>query len=279
MDVLGHWIGGEPVDDDAARTGDVYDPAAGHVQRRVALASAETVGHAVARAREAWVDGWRESTLTQRARVLFAFRELVASHLDELASLIVSEHGKVHADAAGEVQRGLEVVEFACGIPHLLKGSFSESVSTDVDTYSVRQPVGVAAGITPFNFPAMVPMWMFPLAIACGNAFVLKPSERDPSVSLRLAELWRQAGTARGGLLHRQRGPRGRRRAADPPGRRRGLLRRLHAGGTARVPDRDGARQAGAGARRREEPHGGAPRRRPRSRRRRGGVGRLRFGR
>jgi malonate-semialdehyde dehydrogenase (acetylating) / methylmalonate-semialdehyde dehydrogenase len=198
MDVLGHWIGGELVDDDTARTGDVYDPATGHVQRRVALASAETVGHAVARAREAWVDGWRESTLAQRTRVLFAFRELVASHLDELASLIVSEHGKVHADAAGEVQRGLEVVEFACGIPHLLKGGFSESVSTDVDNYSVRQPVGVAAGITPFNFPAMVPMWMFPLAIACGNAFVLKPSERDPSVSLRLAELWRQAGLPEG---------------------------------------------------------------------------------
>jgi malonate-semialdehyde dehydrogenase (acetylating) / methylmalonate-semialdehyde dehydrogenase len=194
MQTLGHWIGGKPVADDTARTGDVFDPATGQVQRRVALASAETVSRAVSAARDAWEGGWRESTLTQRSRVLFAFRELVAAHLDELASLIVSEHGKVHADAAGEVQRGLEVVEFACGIPHLLKGSFSENVSTDVDSYSLRQPLGVVAGITPFNFPAMVPMWMFPVAIACGNTFVLKPSERDPSVSLRLAELWAQAG-------------------------------------------------------------------------------------
>jgi malonate-semialdehyde dehydrogenase (acetylating) / methylmalonate-semialdehyde dehydrogenase len=194
MDVLGHWIGGKAVTDDTARTGDVYDPASGQVRHRVALASAETVGRAVAEARAAWEGGWRSSTLTQRARVLFAFRELVAAHLDELAALIVAEHGKVHADAAGEVQRGLEVVEFACGIPHLLKGAYSENVSTDVDSYSLRQPLGVVAGITPFNFPAMVPMWMFPLAIASGNAFVLKPSERDPSVSRRLAELWAQAG-------------------------------------------------------------------------------------
>jgi malonate-semialdehyde dehydrogenase (acetylating) / methylmalonate-semialdehyde dehydrogenase len=194
METLGHWIGGKPVDDAAARSGDVYDPATGEIRRRAALASKETVDRAVAEARAAWEGGWRQSTLTQRARVLFAFRELVASHLDELAALIVAEHGKVQADAAGEVQRGLEVVEFACGIPHLLKGGFSENVSTDVDSYSLRQPLGVVAGITPFNFPAMVPMWMFPVAIACGNAFVLKPSERDPSVSLRLAELWAEAG-------------------------------------------------------------------------------------
>jgi malonate-semialdehyde dehydrogenase (acetylating) / methylmalonate-semialdehyde dehydrogenase len=194
MDVLGHWIGGKPVTDDTARTGDVYDPATGEVRRRVALASREMVERAVAEARAAWEGGWRDSTLTQRARVLFAFRELVAANLDELAALIVAEHGKVHADARGEVQRGLEVVEFACGIPHLLKGAYSENVSSDVDSYSLRQPLGVVAGITPFNFPAMVPMWMFPLAIAAGNAFVLKPSERDPSVSLRLAELWAEAG-------------------------------------------------------------------------------------
>jgi malonate-semialdehyde dehydrogenase (acetylating) / methylmalonate-semialdehyde dehydrogenase len=194
MDVLGHWIGGKPVTDDTARTGEVFDPATGAVRRRVALASQETVDRAVAEARAAWEGGWRESTLTQRARVLFAFRELVAANLDELAALIVAEHGKVHADARGEVQRGLEVVEFACGIPHLLKGAYSENVSSDVDTYSLRQPLGVVVGITPFNFPAMVPMWMFPLAIAAGNAFVLKPSERDPSVSLRLAELWAEAG-------------------------------------------------------------------------------------
>jgi malonate-semialdehyde dehydrogenase (acetylating) / methylmalonate-semialdehyde dehydrogenase len=194
MQTLGHWIGGKPVADETARTGEVFDPATGQVQHHVALASAETVSRAVTTARDAWEGTWRESTLTQRTRVLFAFRELVAAHLDELASLIVSEHGKVHADAAGEVQRGLEVVEFACGIPHLLKGGFSENVSSDVDSYSLRQPLGVVAGITPFNFPAMVPMWMFPVAIACGNTFVLKPSERDPSVGLRLAELWAQAG-------------------------------------------------------------------------------------
>jgi malonate-semialdehyde dehydrogenase (acetylating) / methylmalonate-semialdehyde dehydrogenase len=194
METLGHWVGGKPVDDPAARTGEVFDPASGRVRRLVALASADTVAAAVRTAREAWETTWRASTLTQRARVLFAFRELVAANVDELAALIVAEHGKVQADAAGEVQRGLEVVEFACGIPHLLKGGFSENVSTDVDSYSLRQPLGVVAGITPFNFPAMVPMWMFPVAIACGNAFVLKPSERDPSVSLRLAELWAEAG-------------------------------------------------------------------------------------
>jgi malonate-semialdehyde dehydrogenase (acetylating) / methylmalonate-semialdehyde dehydrogenase len=194
METLGHWVGGKPVDDPAARTVEVFDPASGRVRRLVALASADTVAAAVRTAREAWATTWRSSTLTQRARVLFAFRELVAANVDELAALIVAEHGKVQADAAGEVQRGLEVVEFACGIPHLLKGGFSENVSTDVDSYSLRQPLGVVAGITPFNFPAMVPMWMFPVAIACGNAFVLKPSERDPSVSLRLAELWSEAG-------------------------------------------------------------------------------------
>jgi malonate-semialdehyde dehydrogenase (acetylating) / methylmalonate-semialdehyde dehydrogenase len=194
METLGHWIGGKPVDDGTGRTADVFDPASGSVRRQVALASAETVAEAVRSARDAWRTTWRDSTLTQRTRVLFSFRELVAGHLDDLASLIVAEHGKVHADAVGEVQRGLEVVEFACGIPHLLKGSFSEGVSTDVDSYSMRQPLGVVAGITPFNFPAMVPMWMFPVAIACGNTFVLKPSERDPSVSLRLAELWSEAG-------------------------------------------------------------------------------------
>jgi malonate-semialdehyde dehydrogenase (acetylating) / methylmalonate-semialdehyde dehydrogenase len=198
MEILGHWIGGKRVADDTARTGEVFDPSTGEVRRHVALASRETVERAVADARAAWDGGWRDSTLTQRSRVLFAFRELVAAHLDELAALIVAEHGKVQADAAGEVQRGLEVVEFACGIPHLLKGGYSENVSTDVDSYSLRQPLGVVAGITPFNFPAMVPMWMFPVAIACGNAFVLKPSERDPSVSLRLAELWAEAGLPEG---------------------------------------------------------------------------------
>ncbi|MEX2503588.1 MAG: aldehyde dehydrogenase family protein, partial [Egicoccus sp.] len=168
MQLLDHWIGGAAVGDEAARRAPVHDPATGQVAREVPLADAAMVDRAVSSAREAF-GTWRDSTLAQRSRVLFAFRELVAGHLDELAALIVGEHGKVHADAVGEVQRGLEVVEFACGIPHLLKGGFSENVSTGVDTYSIRQPLGVVAGITPFNFPAMVPMWMFPVAIACGN--------------------------------------------------------------------------------------------------------------
>jgi malonate-semialdehyde dehydrogenase (acetylating)/methylmalonate-semialdehyde dehydrogenase len=191
--LLTHHVAGQPLVDEAARRGEIFDPASGRVVRHVPLADAATVGRAVDVARDAF-ESWRDSTLAQRTRVLFAFRELVAGHLDELAALIVGEHGKVHADAVGEVQRGLEVVEFACGIPHLTKGGFSENVSTGVDSYSIRQPLGVVAGITPFNFPAMVPMWMFPVAIACGNAFVLKPSEKDPSVSVRIAELWQQAG-------------------------------------------------------------------------------------
>ncbi|MEX1178607.1 MAG: CoA-acylating methylmalonate-semialdehyde dehydrogenase [Nitriliruptor sp.] len=191
--LLGHWIDGKIETAEGARRGDVYDPARGEVARQVGLADADTVGRAVASAKAAW-QSWRASTLTQRSRVLFDFRELVAGARDELASLIVAEHGKVHADAVGEVQRGLEVVEFACGIPQLLKGGFSENVSTNVDSYSLRQPLGVVVGITPFNFPAMVPMWMFPVAIACGNSFVLKPSEKDPSVALRIAELWSEAG-------------------------------------------------------------------------------------
>jgi malonate-semialdehyde dehydrogenase (acetylating)/methylmalonate-semialdehyde dehydrogenase len=176
-----HWIGGKAVAG-AGRTGEIFDPATG-----------EEVDAAVAAAAAAF-PGWRDASLTRRTQVLFRFRELVDRNRDELARLISAEHGKVHSDALGEVARGLEVVEFACGIPHLLKGGFSENVSTRVDSYSIRQPLGVVAGITPFNFPAMVPMWMFPIAIACGNAFVLKPSEKDPSASLLLAELWREAG-------------------------------------------------------------------------------------
>ena len=157
------------------------------------FASAAVVDDAVASAAKAF-PGWRAASLAKRAGVLFAFRELLAKRTGELAALISAEHGKVAGDAAGEVARGLEVVEFACGIPHLLKGGFSENVSTGVDAYSIRQPLGVVAGITPFNFPAMVPMWMFPIAIACGNTFVLKPSEKDPSASLLLARLWAEAG-------------------------------------------------------------------------------------
>ncbi|MFC4059264.1 CoA-acylating methylmalonate-semialdehyde dehydrogenase [Planomonospora corallina] len=187
-----HWINGTAVEG-AGRSAEVFDPATGEVAGRVRLATAAETDAAVAAAAAAY-PAWRDASLTRRSQVLFRFRELVHTHADELARLISAEHGKVRSDALGEVARGLEVVEFACGIPHLLRGGFSEGVSTRVDSYSIRQPLGVVAGITPFNFPAMVPMWMFPVAIACGNTFVLKPSEKDPSASLLLARLWQEAG-------------------------------------------------------------------------------------
>jgi malonate-semialdehyde dehydrogenase (acetylating) / methylmalonate-semialdehyde dehydrogenase len=190
---IAHWIGGKSWPGTSGAAGDIYDPATGQVTGTVDFASAAEVDTAVTAAAEA-AAGWRNASLARRAGVMFAFRELIRAHTDELAALISSEHGKVTSDAAGEVARGLEVVEFACGIPHLLKGSYSENVSTQVDAYSIRQPLGVAAGITPFNFPAMVPMWMFPIAIACGNAFILKPSEKDPSASVLLAGLLAEAG-------------------------------------------------------------------------------------
>jgi len=198
-----HWIGGKPWTGSAQRQGDIYDPATGQVTGVVDFAESSDVDEAVAAATLA-AQSWGRVSLAKRATVLFAFRELVKSHTKEIAALITSEHGKVAADAAGEVARGLEVVEFACGIPHLQKGGFSENVSTGVDSYSIRQPLGVVAGITPFNFPAMVPMWMFPVAIACGNAFVLKPSEKDPSASVLLAQLWAEAGLPDGvfNVLH-----------------------------------------------------------------------------
>jgi malonate-semialdehyde dehydrogenase (acetylating)/methylmalonate-semialdehyde dehydrogenase len=188
-----HWIGGKPWAGDAARRGDLYNPATGQVTGSVDFATAAEVDQAVQAAAAAF-GAWRDTSLARRVNVLFAFRELLRSHQAELAALISAEHGKVAADAAGELARGLEVVEFACGIPHLIKGGYSENVSTGVDAYSIRQPLGVVAGITPFNFPAMVPMWMFPIAIACGNTFVLKPSEKDPSASVLLAGLLAEAG-------------------------------------------------------------------------------------
>ncbi|MFC5831017.1 CoA-acylating methylmalonate-semialdehyde dehydrogenase [Nonomuraea insulae] len=193
MKFVKHWIDGALADGDSARASELFNPATGEVSGHVALAAVSDVDAAVAAAVAAF-PAWRDASLTRRAGVLFRYRELMYAHRDELASLISSEHGKVHSDALGEVARGLEVVEFACGIPHLLKGGFSEGVSTRVDSYSLRQPLGVVAGITPFNFPAMVPMWMYPVAIACGNAFVLKPSEKDPSASLLMARLWQEAG-------------------------------------------------------------------------------------
>ncbi|WP_055481690.1 CoA-acylating methylmalonate-semialdehyde dehydrogenase [Sphaerimonospora mesophila] len=193
--LVNHWIDGTRTGAVAGPGGgaDIFNPATGEVAGQVVLATVEEVDAAVAAAARAF-PAWRDMSLTKRTQILFRFRELLDRHRDDVAALISAEHGKVHSDALGEVARGLEVVEFACGIPHLLKGGFSENVSTRVDSYSIRQPLGVVAGIAPFNFPAMVPMWMFPIAIACGNTFVLKPSERDPSASLLIAELWQRAG-------------------------------------------------------------------------------------
>ncbi len=196
---LHHFINGEKVSGANGRAGEVFNPATGEVARHVPLASADEVGRAVAAA-EAALPKWAATPPIQRARLMFRFKALIEKHMDELAELASMEHGKTLADAKGSVTRGLEVVEFACGIPHLLKGEFTEQVGTNVDSYSMRQPVGVVAGITPFNFPAMIPLWMFPLAVACGNTFILKPSERDPSCPLRLAELLTEAGCPDGVL-------------------------------------------------------------------------------
>ena len=197
MRTIEHWVAGEPTVLSSTRTGPVWNPATGEQQAKVLLAGPHDVDAAVTRAQNGFAE-WSQASLSQRAKVLFAFRELVNRHTQDLAELITDEHGKVLSDARGEVQRGLEVVEFACGVPHLLKGDFSDQVSTGVDMFSFREPLGVVAGITPFNFPAMVPMWMHPVAIACGNAFVLKPSERDPSASNLVARLWQEAGLPNG---------------------------------------------------------------------------------
>ena len=194
---LGHFVGGVAVAGTSGRQGVVHDPASGAVRGAVAYASEAETRAAIEAAAAAW-PAWAATPPLQRARVLFRFKALLEQHLDELARLITLEHGKVLSDARGEVIRGMEVVEFACGIPQLLKGEYSESVGTGVDSWSQRQPVGVCAGITPFNFPAMVPMWMFPVALACGNTFVLKPSEKDPSCPMRIAEILQEAGLPAG---------------------------------------------------------------------------------
>ena len=192
-----HWINGALWLGEPERRGRVFNPATGQQTGEVDFATQAELDAAVAAATEAFA-GWRSTSLAKRTTAMFALRELLATHAKDVAELLTSEHGKVHADAAGEVARGLEVVEFACGIAQLLKGDFSEHASTGVNVHSLRQPLGVVAGITPFNFPAMVPLWMFPLAIACGNTFVLKPSEKDPSASVLLAELVAEAGIPRG---------------------------------------------------------------------------------
>ena len=193
MKTIQHFVGGKTYPGKSRRTGKIYNPATGEQSAEVKLASTEDVNKAIDNAKKVF-ESWSNTPPLQRARVMFKFKELIEKNSDELTKIIVSEHGKVYEDAKGSLTRGLEVVEYACGIPQMLKGEFTENVGSNVDSWSIRQPLGVCAGITPFNFPAMVPMWMFPMAIACGNTFVLKPSEKDPSCSIRLAELLKDAG-------------------------------------------------------------------------------------
>jgi malonate-semialdehyde dehydrogenase (acetylating)/methylmalonate-semialdehyde dehydrogenase len=190
---IGHWIGGQPILGGSGRTGPVYNPATGEQTGEVTFASAEEIDRAVTTATQAFTT-WRSWSLSKRTELFFRIYGLIDEHRDDLARLLTAEHGKVLSDAHGEVQRGIEVIEYVCGIPELLKGQYSEQAATGIDVYSIRQPLGVVAGITPFNFPAMVPMWMWAPAIACGNAFILKPSEKDPSASLLTAELLKEAG-------------------------------------------------------------------------------------
>ena len=193
MNVINHFVNGKKFSGDSKRISKIFNPATGEQTAEIKLASTQDMNAAVKVAKTAFIS-WSRKPALQRARIMFKFKELIEKNFEELTKIIVSEHGKVFDDAKGEITRGLEVVEFACGIPQLLKGEFTENVGTDVDSWSLRQPLGVCAGITPFNFPAMVPMWMFPVAIACGNTFILKPSEKDPSCSIRLAELVLEAG-------------------------------------------------------------------------------------
>jgi malonate-semialdehyde dehydrogenase (acetylating) / methylmalonate-semialdehyde dehydrogenase len=197
LNLIEHFIDGKITKGFSKKTSKVFNPATGDQTAEVNLASKADIDLAVEKAKKAFVD-WSRKPPAQRARVLFKFKELIEKNSDEITKLIVAEHGKVYEDAKGSLTRGLEVVEFACGIPHLLKGEFAENVGTDVDSWSIRQPLGVCAGITPFNFPAMVPMWMFPMAIACGNTFILKPSEKNPSCSIKLAQLFKEAGLPNG---------------------------------------------------------------------------------
>ena len=199
MNLIEHFINGKIVPGVSERKGKVFNPAIGKQESEVRLASAKDLDLAVQKAKTAF-ETWSNVTPIQRARIIFKYKELIEKNSDLLAKMIVSEHGKVYEDAKGSLTRGLEVVEFACGIPQMLKGDFTENVGTNIDSWSMRQPLGVCAGITPFNFPAMVPMWMFPMAIACGNTFILKPSEKDPSCPLKLAELFSEAGLPDGVL-------------------------------------------------------------------------------
>ncbi len=199
MRLIEHFIDGKKFSGDSKRTGKVFNPATGEQSAEVKLGTVKDLNKATESAKKAF-ESWSNKPPLQRARVMFKFKELIEKNFDELTKIIVSEHGKVYEDAKGSLTRGLEVVEYACGIPQMLKGEFTENVGTNVDSWSIRQPLGICAGITPFNFPAMVPMWMFPMAIACGNTFILKPSEKDPSCSTKLAELFLEAGLPEGVL-------------------------------------------------------------------------------
>ena len=195
--VIEHWINGTHQPSSSNRCGDIYNPATGQVIAKLPMGNSDDLDKAV-KAAELAFKSWSKTSITRRSQVLFKYKELLESNREELTRLITLEHGKVLSDAAGSLQRGIEVVDFACGIPHLLKGEFSEQVGTGIDCYSTRQPIGVCSGVTPFNFPAMVPMWMFPIAIVCGNTFILKPSEKDPSCAMKLAELMHEAGLPEG---------------------------------------------------------------------------------
>ena len=262
--MLYHYVGGSRVAGQSGRCGNVTNPATGEVIHQVPFASTSEVENAIGVASRAQA-GWAAATPQNRARVMFRFKALVEEHLDELAELVSREHGKTLSDARGSVTRGLEVVEYACGIAQLLKGEYTGSVGTGVDSYSLRAPLGVAAGITPFNFPAMVPMWMFPMAIACGNAFILKPSEKVPSCSLRLVELLEQAG-APAGVLNVVNGDK---EAVDALLASPDVQAVSFVGSTpiAEYVYRTGTaqREAGPGARRCQEPHGGDARCRSRA--------------
>ena len=197
MNLIQHFVNGKTYKGSSSKKGKVYNPATGDQESEVILGNKEDLNKTVEIAKKAY-ESWSLKPPLQRARVMFKFKELIEKNEDELIKIIVSEHGKVYEDARGSLTRGLEVVEYACGIPQMLKGEFTENVGKNVDSWSLRQPLGVCAGVTPFNFPAMVPMWMFPMSIACGNTFILKPSEKDPSCSIRLAELFKEAGLPNG---------------------------------------------------------------------------------
>ena len=278
METIHHYVGGESVPSRSGRVHPIFNPATGEQTAEVGLASVEEVDAAVASAAAAFEE-WRHTSLAARTKLMHAFRNLVEANATEIAARLTAEHGKVQSDALGEVARGLENIEFACGLGDLLKGSYNSQASGGVDVYTVRQPLGVVAGITPFNFPAMVPLWMIPNALACGNTFVLKPSERDPSAPRLVAELAFEAGFPPG-VLNVVKGDKvAVDRLLTHPDGRRGELRGVHPDRPLRVRDGHLGRQAGAGPRGGQEPHGGAARRRPGPRGRRGRVRRLRLGR